>query len=297
MKFKPFCIVFLISLALYLTVFWIRGGYIELLSISGVPLASLVYGITYYILTVILLHKFRKKLSPGWIVAAILQGSIILELPIWISNTFSPIGWPETFVRLLAVGGGYLCWRIPKRIGKIVLSGVFLAFCLWGSYAGYGLWVNKVNYGTWTGRLDLTTDVSMISMQTPEGETVQLGRFRGRYVVLDFISRSCGVCIQKLPLVQELHDAYANDPLVEVYTVFCRNTKKKSEMPQMCSEMLAANNYTLPVLSIPMDDPDLKGMFGVEKFPVVQIIDPEGKIVFRGKIEDAGGFLSRSLGR
>lgn len=293
MKFKPFAIVFLISLALLLAVFWIRGGYIELFSLSGFLLTSLAYEITYYILTFVLLRKFRKKLSPGWIVTAIVLGAVILELPIWFT-TFSPLAWPETFVRLLAIGGGYLCWRIPNRIGKIAISGLFLAVCLWVSYSGYKLWNNKMGYGTWTGRLASVTDVSMIGMQTPQGETVRLEQFRGRYVVLDFISSSCGVCLRKLPLVQELHDAYADDPQVEVYTVFCRDTKR-SETPEMCSHMLAQNNYTLPVLSIPMDDPDLKEVFGVEKYPVVQIIDPEGKIVFRGKIEDAGGFLGRTL--
>lgn len=65
MKFKPFAIVFLISLALLLAFFWIRAGSIELFSLSGLRLTSLVYGITYYILTVVLLRKFRGKLSPG----------------------------------------------------------------------------------------------------------------------------------------------------------------------------------------------------------------------------------------
>lgn len=296
MKFKPFSIVFLISLALYVAFFWIRGGYIELFSLRGGLLLSLIYGITYYVLTVILLRKFRGKLSPGWVIAAILLGSIILELPLWISSTVSLLGWPEMFVRLLAICGGYLCWRVSGRVWKTVVSGVFLGFCLWVSYSGYNLWANKMNYGTWTGRLNPVTDVSMIRMETPEGETVQLDRFRGRYVVLDFISSSCGVCFRKLPLVQELHDAYADEPLVEVYTVFCRDTKR-SETPQMCSEMLAANNYTLPVLSIPMDDPDLARVFGVEKFPVVQVIDPAGKIIFRGKIEDVDAFLSSAVGR
>lgn len=298
MKFKPFSIVFLISLALYLAFFWIRGGYIELFSLQNSPLLSLIHGITYYILTVVLLRKFREKLSPGWIVTAIVLGTVILELPLWVfmfNETHSGL-WPEMFVRLLAIGGGYLCWRIPNRIGKIAISGLFLAFCLWVSYSGYNLWMNKMYYGTWTGRLDPVTDVSMIGMQTPQGETVRLEQFRGRYVVLDFISSSCGVCFRKLPLVQELQDAYAADPQVEVYTVFCRDTKR-SETPEMCSKTLAANNYTLPVLSIPMDDPDLKEVFGVEKYPVVQIIDPAGKIVFRGKIEDAGGFLSDALSK
>lgn len=295
MKFKPFAIVFLISLALLLAFFWIRGGSIELFYLSGLRLTPLVYGITYYILTVVLLRKFREKLSPGWIVAAIVLGTVILEFPIWFT-TFSPVAWPETFVRLLAIGGGYLCWRIPNRIVKVALSGLFLAFCLWVSYSGIELWVNKMNYGTWTGRQDKTTYVGGVRMQTPEGEAVRLEKFRGRYVVLDFVSSSCGVCIRKLPLVQELHDAYAVNPQVEVYTVFCRDTKR-SETPQIWSEMLARNNYTIPVLSIPMDDLDLTGLFRVETFPDVQVVDPEGKVVFRGDIEDVDGFLSEALSK
>lgn len=297
MKFKPFSIVFLISLALYLAFFWIRGGYIELFSLRGGLLLSLIYGITYYILTVILLRKFRGKLSPGWIVTAILLGAVILESPYWtFCISAAPGLWPEMFVRLLAIGGGYLCWRISGRVWKAVVSGVFLTFCLWVSYSGYNLWANKMNYGTWTGRLNPATDASMIRMETPEGETVQLDRFRGRYVVLDFISSSCGVCFRKLPLVQELHDAYADDPQVDVYVVFCRDAKR-SETPAMGAVGLTERGYNMPLLSISMDDPDLARVFGVEKFPVVQVIDPEGKIIFRGKIEDAGPFLSSAVGR
>lgn len=297
MKFKPFSIAFLISLVLYLACCWIRGGYIDLLSLSGISLASLVYGITYYILTVILLRKFREKLSTEWVVIAILLGAVILELPYWtfcISAT--PGLWPEIFVRLLAIGGGYLCWKISGRVWKVVVSGVFLAFCLWISYSGYDLWVNKMYYGTWTGRLDPVTDVGMIGMQTPEEETVRLEKFRGRYVVLDFISSSCGVCIRKLPLVQELQDTYADNPQVEVYVVFCRDTAR-GESPAIGAKGLTERGYHIPLLSIPMDDPNLKEVFGVEKFPDVQVVDPEGKIVFRGRIENAGDFLSRSLGR
>ena len=122
MKFKPFSIAFLISLALYLACCWIRGGYIDLLSLSGISLASLVYGITYYILTVILLRKFREKLSTEWVVIAILLGAVILELPYWtfcISAT--PGLWPEIFVRLLAIGGGYWGWKLSGRGWKVVV--------------------------------------------------------------------------------------------------------------------------------------------------------------------------------
>lgn len=60
-----------------------------------------------------------------------------------------------------------------------------------------------------TGLLKPGTQAPDFALQTPDGKTVRLSDFRGRYVVLDFWASWCPDCIRDVPNVKRLYETYA----------------------------------------------------------------------------------------
>ncbi len=58
------------------------------------------------------------------------------------------------------------------------------------------------------------------------------------------------------------------------------------------ADILREEGYSFPCLSADINDPMLKEI-GINVFPTVLIIDPDGDMVFRGDIEHAGKYLRK----
>ncbi len=180
--------------------------------------------------------------------------------------------------------------RIFFLTALIVVS---LFIGVWCATYGYQLFLNKLTFRTFTGKTEQVVS-NPIVFQSIGKEILLLSDFKGKYVVLDFWSSTCGVCIEKFPKTQKLYEKYNDNPSVIVYSVFCR-IDKKGETVQIGSQILTERGYTFPVLSIDMNDPALKEI-GVTAFPTVIVFDMDGKLIFRGHIENALKYLVELTG-
>lgn len=100
----------------------------------------------------------------------------------------------------------------------------------------------------------------------------------GSYIVIDCCYTSCGVCIETLPKIQRLFDKYKGNDKIKLFVLFFKlKGESNSEIHQWLSEK---GDYSFPVLY--GDFKELDSCFKVIKFPTIIVIDPSGKIVFRG---------------
>ena len=77
------------------------------------------------------------------------------------------------------------------------------------------MWIHKLNFGSFTGKIEkvVTSDYSLFDEMHKE---IKLSQLKGKYVVLDFWHKYCGVCYSKMPMVENLYKRYRekNDILV-----------------------------------------------------------------------------------
>lgn len=118
------------------------------------------------------------------------------------------------------------------------------------------------------------------ALPDPEGKTVSLGDFKGKWVMLDFWGSWCGWCIKGIPQMKE-EWAKMKDSNVVYLSIDCGDTRDKW--------LGALKQYELPWVNV-WSDPDaaeqVSTLYAIEGFPTKFVIDPEGKIALKVVGED-----------
>jgi peroxiredoxin len=100
-----------------------------------------------------------------------------------------------------------------------------------------------------------------------DGKKVKLTDLRGQVVVLDFWYRGCGWCIKAMPQINQLADDFAGKPVA----IFGMNTDRNAEDAKFVIEKMGLKYPTLKAEGLPEK-------FGVQGFPTLIVIDPQGKV-------------------
>lgn len=113
-----------------------------------------------------------------------------------------------------------------------------------------------------------------IKVATLAGEEFDLASTRGQVVVLDFWATWCGPCKRSLPALQAVHEAYAEDESVAIYSV---NTDISAAQGAGLNKWMARQKWDFPVL---LDAPRnaVAQRYRVQSIPTVVIIGPSGKV-------------------
>jgi len=119
-------------------------------------------------------------------------------------------------------------------------------------------------------------------LQSLDGETVALGDFKGKTLVLTFWETWCPVCRQENPYINELAEKFeSSDIAIVTVDLMQRDT------PRIIREYMGSQNFDFPVLL------DREGSVGYEYMirwiPTTYIIDGEGTIRYEnfGPLEEA----------
>jgi thiol-disulfide isomerase/thioredoxin len=206
------------------------------------------------------------------------------------------ISFPDYLFHILGILMGFAFYFSNKYVRSVIIC-ISVLSCIFLYFKGYNMWVYKIYYGSFTGEI-AKLKISNLQVQNTEGDTISLGDFRGKYVVVDCWYTYCGVCYKKIPTVQELYDKYKDNTEIVIFALHSRMSNRAGydkETVETGSNILRTRmRLSLPCFSIDMDDPVLK-MLGVTGYPTVLIFDGEGYLIFRGTIENAGNFIDKKL--
>ena len=232
-----------------------------------------------------------QKVSSKLILILVFSGWGIKNLPIRIlfwKETL--ISLPEITMHILGMATGYLLYKNCQKRRIVVLIISIFTCIFFASY--YNKWIHKLNFDTFSGKTEEIIKQPLI-FENIEGNNVSVTDLKKQYVVLDFWSSTCNVCIKEFPNVQKVYDRYKGNSHIKVYSVFCKISSKQETILSGLN-ILEKHNISLPILAISIKDPILKEI-GVNSFPTIIIFDPTGKIVFRGDIESADKYLSELI--
>jgi thiol-disulfide isomerase/thioredoxin len=290
LQIKSFLKIIIISLILSLLIAPLRGGYIEIGTITGFKLSSIVGFVVYFHLTIYFLGKIR--LSNGLIIISVFIGISFFILPLYIiSFSGAQASHLEYLIHISSIILGWIFYSVNSKLYKVLIFIFSMTLCFWTSTTGYDLWLHKLNSGTFTGELNNQIIYDNFPIQSDMGDTIALRDFKGKYLLLDCWYTRCGYCYEEMPKVQELYDTYKNNSEINIYTLHSRTP---DETFSSGVEILNKKGYNLPTLSIFIDDPKLKEL-GIKTYPGVLIFDKESRLVFRGNIDTAAKYLERKF--
>jgi len=125
-----------------------------------------------------------------------------------------------------------------------------------------------------------------------EGDTIALGRFRGQYLLLNFWGEWCKPCLDEIPVLVQARSDHSASPLQIVSFLKSYNIRK-------ARDVIRANHMTWPHLLL---SDELESFFKIRGYPTNILIRPDGKyLVLTGAIQkstfDVLLVHVRSLGR
>jgi thiol-disulfide isomerase/thioredoxin len=125
--------------------------------------------------------------------------------------------------------------------------------------------------------LHLHDSAPEFSTTTLEGKSLKLSSLRGQWVVVSFWATWCPPCVEELPALQSIHDAF---PTVNII-----GASFDDDVPELRKFLAAKKEYawTQCVLA-PIEKSPVPHDWGVQVVPALFLVDPEGRI--------AGSYLS-----
>lgn len=110
-----------------------------------------------------------------------------------------------------------------------------------------------------------------------EGKKVKLSSLRGKVVVMNFWTITCGPCVEEMPSLEEMHRILADDEDIQIVTV-------SVDADWAAVRRIFSNQTRLPILF----DPErriVNGKYGTRLFPETWIIDKKG--IIRARFDGA----------
>ena len=127
-------------------------------------------------------------------------------------------------------------------------------------------------------KTQLNTKAPDFNTMGMNGEIVQLSKFKGKYVLLDFWATWCNPCMEEIPFIKQIRNNYGNDKL-EIVGI---NNDREGSMVKV-QNVIQENKMNWTNI---FGNEDISKLFGVGAIPVVILINKDGIIVYRSVGEE-----------
>jgi thiol-disulfide isomerase/thioredoxin len=173
---------------------------------------------------------------------------------------------------------GYIFYTKKDVVIRTIVLLFSAAICLYYYVWGYTYWTNYITFGQIT---------EITNKEIPPIWTLYVNQDSNYYkltdpnsvILLDFFSTECGVCFQKFPYLQKLHEKYKNNSKVFICAM---NVPWKRDTIGRAIAMVRKRKYTFPVL---ISKQGLDSILQIEFYPTVIVIK-NNSLIYKGTIEN-----------
>ena len=132
----------------------------------------------------------------------------------------------------------------------------------------YGLQVRKMMQDAENRQIG--KQAFQFTAMTSDNKKIKLADYKGKYVLIDFWSSTCGPCLRMAPYVKQLYDTY-HDKGFEIIAVSL-DTKRDVWLSAMKKHEITG----VQVSSLKGGDDPIAEYYGVQQMPAMVLIDPNG---------------------
>lgn len=122
--------------------------------------------------------------------------------------------------------------------------------------------------------------VPRLTFASPQGEPVSPSHYRGKWVALDFWSPDEPSSRRDLPQWERAYEQYRDKGLEVISIAVCHPQTYQTHQAEPQDSLPWAQAYVSRTFD---GSPDVVSLFALYSFPTAMLIDPEGKIAFRGR--------------
>lgn len=256
-----FIIISILSIFCFLFHFLIYSiGYNDLI------IRVLASGIVYLLIPYWLYTKFnQKKVFYIFLIPTLFLLGVTIHSAYSGGVQFLALGVINVFSLILSM---YIYNNKFKK--TMLFLGLFVIFLLTYLYAN---WL----YGRNSLPVQGESFPTQLSIQNENGVPISIQDKKGKVIVLDLWSSTCGVCFKKFPEFEKQYSIYKDDEKVELYTLYLPLKRDTSVVIQDLQK-----KYHFPKLyTYEFKSWDI---LNINSVPHYIIIDKKGKIRFRGMI-------------
>lgn len=113
------------------------------------------------------------------------------------------------------------------------------------------------------------------TLKDPDGRSVSLADFRGKFVLLNYWATWCPPCVQEMPSLQGLAKRFKGRPLVVL------GISLDAEGAAKVKPFLKKLGITFPIALDPASR--VSAAYGARELPATFLIDPQGRVVMAAK--------------
>jgi len=118
--------------------------------------------------------------------------------------------------------------------------------------------------------------VPFFTCRTIDGKVIDIGKLRGKIIMINFFATWCPPCNLELPALQSgIWDKYKNNPSF-VLIILGREHNEKE-----VADYVKSKNFTMPFAPDP--DRSIYKLFATQYIPRNVIIDRDGRIIFQNR--------------
>ncbi len=243
-----------------------------------------VCGISYFIAGIL----YKRWLNPfiffGILILPFVAVYSTLAFSIDAKHTF-----PIAIVPVISLSAGLLIKVfLTGKIRLIVLVSYFIAVLI-AAYVGMPNWLSFV-FNKSKNEILLMPDMQFI---TQDGQHISLSRYKGKVVVLDFWTSSCGICFKKFPEFDKLYSDFEGNENVNCFAV---NMYLKRDNLDSLYKMVNELPYSFPHLyTDKLAGEIVRDSLKIIGVPTLLVIGKSGEIVYRGRLYTSRNVLINNV--
>lgn len=260
--------------------------------VADIPVSQILFAIMAFILV-------KKKVLKGRWTHILLPLSVIFWdifghsfdsiFSIKHDWNFLTIGTPNMV--LCAAGalyGSLLASALTRqRIAGVALLIFSTIFSSWYMVKGFDYWTHYCSWGNIAGRIK-NIKIQNWKQAVYPADTLPIGFYKDKYIVLDFWTAFCGVCFRKFPELDNVNRKYQSNRQVMVWAInlpLANDSSKYERAAEMKQKYTFQNTFA---------DSTAWEVFDISGVPTILVIKND-EVVFKGDIENLKTFLSEEV--
>lgn len=176
----------------------------------------------------------------------------------------------------LALYIGYRCNTFVKNAQRKWM--LLIMYCMIAPAFLYYGWFNYTSQSH-KEKLQMVELPQHLTLRDVEGNIIEQEQWKGKVVILDIWTRTCGICLSQMPHFNDYFNAFKTNEDIRIYSLYL---PIKGDEDSVATDLFATLEYDFPIIISDIDFKTLAKEMGFGGVPLFLIIDKNGAIRYSG---------------